>query len=96
MAAYLIAEIDVHDTDVYEQYKALTPAAVAVYGGKFIVRGGAVQPKEGDWHPKRMVVIEFADLATAQRFYDSPEYAKPLAMRKRSANTRLILIEGAA
>ena len=94
MPAYLIAEVDVTDTGAYEEYKKITPGAVAAYGGKFIVRGGAVDSKEGGWKPTRLVVVEFASMAQARKFYDSPEYAPALAIRLKAAKSRLILAEG--
>jgi len=95
MPAYLIAEVDVADTAAYEEYKKLTPGAVAAYGGKFIVRGGTVDSKEGGWKPARLVVVEFASMEQARKFYDSPEYAPALAIRLKAAKSRLVLVEGA-
>ncbi|MEO8202407.1 MAG: DUF1330 domain-containing protein [Betaproteobacteria bacterium] len=94
MPAYLIAEIDVADTVAYEEYRKLTPGAVAAYGGKFIVRGGTVDSKEGGWKPNRLVVVEFPSMEKARKFYDSPEYAPALAIRLKAAKSRLILAEG--
>ena len=94
MPAYLIAEVEVTDPAAYEGYKKLTPAAIAAYGGKFIVRGGAVESKEGGWAPSRLVVVEFASMEQARRFYDSPEYAPALAIRKAASKSRLVLAEG--
>ncbi len=94
MPAYLIAEIDVADTVAYEEYRELTPGAVAAYGGKFIVRGGTVDSKEGGWKPNRLVVVEFPSMEKARKFYDSPEYAPALAIRLKAAKSRLILAEG--
>ena len=94
MPAYLIAEVDVQDTAAYEEYKKLTPGAIAAYGGKFIVRGGTVDSKEGGWKPARLVVVEFASMAQARKFYDSPEYAPALAIRLKSTKSRLVLAEG--
>lgn len=94
MPAYLIAEIEVTDPAAYEDYKKLTPAAIARYGGRFLVRGGKVDSREGNWSPERLIVVEFASMEQAQAFYDSPEYAPALAIRKRAANSRLILVEG--
>ncbi len=71
MPAYLIVETDIHDPEQYEQYKAASPAAVAAGGGRFVARGGELAVLEGDWHPKRLVVLEFPDLETAKRFYES-------------------------
>lgn len=95
MPAYLIAEIEVTDPSAYEQYKALTPAAIAKHGGRFIVRGGKVETREGDWKPQRLVVVEFPSLEAARKFYDSPEYAPALAIRLRAARSRLVIAEGA-
>ena len=95
MPAYLIAEVDVRDTAAYEQYKKLTPAAIAAYGGRFVVRGGAVESKEGGWKPARLVVVEFASMDQARKFYDSPEYAPALAIRLEAAKSRVILVDGA-
>ena len=94
MPAYLIAEVDVTDAAAYEGYKKITPGAIAAYGGRFIVRGGAVDSKEGGWKPTRLVVVEFPSMEQARKFYDSPEYAPALAIRLKAAKSRLILAEG--
>lgn len=96
MPAYLIAEIDVTDPDAYEGYRKLVPPAVAAYGGRFLVRGGAVESKEGGWSPARLVVIEFPTIDAARRFYDSPEYAPALSIRLKASTARLVLAEGVA
>jgi len=93
MTAYVIAEVEVTDPDGYRAYGPPTSATVAQYGGRFIVRGGATEALEGE-APKRIVVLEFPDLAAARRWYQSPEYAELRALRWRSATTRLFLIEG--
>jgi uncharacterized protein (DUF1330 family) len=94
MPAYLIAEVEVTDPAAYEGYKKLTPAAIAAYGGKFIVRGGSVEGKEGGWNPSRLVVVEFSSMEQARKFYDSPEYAPALAIRKAASKSRLVLADG--
>lgn len=94
MPAYLIAEVDVADTAAYEDYKKITPGAIAAYGGRFIVRGGNVESKEGGWKPSRLVVVEFPSMEQAKKFYDSPEYAPALAIRLKAAKSRLVLADG--
>ena len=94
MPAYLIAEVDVADPAAYEDYKKITPGAIAAYGGRFIVRGGSVETKEGGWNPSRLVVVEFPSMEQAKKFYDSPEYAPALAIRLKAAKSRLILADG--
>jgi uncharacterized protein (DUF1330 family) len=94
MPAYLIVETDVHDPDRYERYKAASPAAVAAGGGRFIARGGELAVLEGDWNPKRIVLLEFENLEAAKRFYDSPEYQSAKALREGAANLNMVAVEG--
>ena len=94
MAAYVIAEVNVTDPMLYEDYKKMVPATVQKYGGRFAVRGGAVEVKEGSWTPTRLVVLEFPTMEQARRWYHSPEYAPALALRLKAANSKLILVDG--
>jgi uncharacterized protein (DUF1330 family) len=94
MSAYVIAEVNVTDPDLFAEYRKLVPATLEKYGGRFAVRGGATESKEGGWSPARIVVLEFPSMDKARKWYHSPEYAGPLAMRLKSASTKLILVEG--
>lgn len=89
---YVVADIEVIDPAVYEDYKRLSSAAAEKYHGRWLVRGGAVDVLEGDWQPHRFVVVEFEDEAAARRWYDSPEYAAARAVRQRSARSSLLLV----
>jgi len=95
MSAYAIAEIDVVDPAAYEDYRKQVLAVVTKYGGKFIVRGGKIDPREGGWTPKRIVVVEFPSMTQAQKWYDSPEYAPLIKLRQKASKGKLILVEGA-
>jgi uncharacterized protein (DUF1330 family) len=94
MPAYLIVETDIHDPEQYERYKAASPAAVAGGGGRFVVRGGELAVLEGDWQPKRLVVLEFEDLEAAKRFYESEEYQKVKKLREGAASLNMVAVEG--
>jgi uncharacterized protein (DUF1330 family) len=94
MPAYVIAEVEVADPALYEQYRREVPATLAAFGGRFVVRGGAVEPLEGEWAPKRLVVLEFPDHAAAKAWWSSQAYAKPKALRQRSARTQLVIVDG--
>ena len=94
MPAYLIVETDITDPEQYEQYKAASPGAIEAGGGRFVVRGGALAVLEGDWHPTRLVVVEFPDLEAAKRFYDSPEYQAAKALREGAAQLNMVAVEG--
>ena len=94
MPAYVIVQITVKDPDVYEQYKALAPPAIAAYDGRYLLRGGSVETLEGDWKPSRFVILEFPDAERARAWWSSPEYAEGKALRQSCADTEMILVEG--
>lgn len=95
MSAYVIGDIEVTDPAGYEEYRKQVLAVVTKYGGKFLVRGGKVDVKEGGWAPKRVVVLEFPSMEQAQKWYHSPEYAPLIKLRQKASKGRLILVEGA-
>ena len=94
MSAYVIAEVEVTDPAKFEAYRKLVPPTIEAFGGRYVVRGGAAGGLEGGWQPKRIVVIEFDDVARAKAWHDSELYAPALALREASANTRMIVVEG--
>jgi len=96
MSAYIIVEIDVVDPVGYEDYKKLAGATVEKYGGKYIVRGGKTEVLEGDWKPKRIVMLEFESADRAREWLNCEEYREPRKMRHRTAKTNMILVQGHA
>ena len=94
MSAYLIVEVETTDEALMAEYRKHTPGAIAKFGGKFIVRGGKTRTMEGDWKPQRIVVIEFPDYESAERFYDSEHYKPILAMRLKAGKSKAILVDG--
>ncbi|MEE9161876.1 MAG: DUF1330 domain-containing protein [Candidatus Neomarinimicrobiota bacterium] len=95
MAAYVIADVDVTDPEAYEEYRRLVPPIVAQYGGKYLVRAGRLEKFEGDWTPKRLVVLEFDSLERAKQWYESEEYKPVREIRFKAAISKLLIEEGA-
>jgi uncharacterized protein (DUF1330 family) len=95
MTAYVIGEIEVTDPASYEEYRKQVHATVTKHGGRFAVRGGKVEPLEGGWNPKRIVVLEFPSMEKAQAWYRSAEYAPLIKLRQRASRGKIILVEGA-
>ena len=95
MSAYVIVELEITDPDKFGEYRELVPATIEQYGGRYIVRGGSIEVLEGDWNPQRIVVLEFESTEQAKKWIDSDEYKPVKQMRFDSANTKLILVEGA-
>lgn len=94
MPAYVIVQVDIHDQATYERYKALAPASIAAYGGRYIARGGQTEALEGEWEPCRLVILEFDDVARAKSWLESPEYREARALRHAAASTRMVVVEG--
>ncbi len=94
MAAYIIADIEVLDPVEYEEYKKRATGTPERFGGRYIVRGGTVQVLEGEWSPKRFVILEFPSAEHARAWYESQEYGQAKAIRHRTARSNLILVEG--
>jgi uncharacterized protein (DUF1330 family) len=95
MAAYVFAQIEVTDPATYDDYRKQVLPVVTQYGGRFIVRGGKVDAKEGDWKPERMIALEFPSMEQAQKWYHSPEYAPLIKLRQKASKGKLIIVEGA-
>ena len=95
MSAYVIGEIDVTDPAAYDDYRKQVLATIEKYGGRFAVRGGAVEPLEGGWNPKRIVVVQFPSIDQARKWYHSPEYAPLIKLRQKASKGKLVLVEGA-
>jgi uncharacterized protein (DUF1330 family) len=94
MSAYVIVEIDIVDPAGYEEYKKLAGPTVEKYGGKYVVRGGKTEVLEGDWQPKRIVVLQFDSMQRAKDWLHCEEYREPRKMRHRTAKTNMVLVEG--
>lgn len=94
MAAYVVVEVEVQDKDRYETYKRMVPPTLTPYGGRFIVRGGEVEALEGEWAPKRLVIVEFPSVERAKAWWSSQEYAEAKALRQATAHSRMIVVAG--
>ncbi|WP_245826498.1 DUF1330 domain-containing protein [Oceanibacterium hippocampi] len=90
----MIARVNVTDPAAYEEYKKLSPGAIAAYGGKFIARGGNLETMEGENETRRVVIVEFPDLDSARRCYNSPEYSAAKAKRANAADAQFIIVDG--
>lgn len=93
MSAYVIIEIKVLDPTVYAEYVDKVPAIVEKYGGHYLARGGKITPLGGDWHPERLILLEFDSLEQIRTWLASPEYAEIAPLRMRSTIGRSIVLE---
>ena len=94
MAAYVIANIDVKDPVRYQDYIKMSPVSIAKFGGRFVARGGKTEVLEGNWVPKRLVLLEFPSVERAREWWASDEYAPAKALRQATSYGELIIVEG--
>lgn len=92
---YIIAHITVRDPEAYKEYIEKDTPILHALGGKFIVRGGQSDVVEGE-ALERHVVIEFPSYADALAAYKDPDYQAVADIRRRTADTVMIVVEGAA
>ena len=93
MPALIIVDIEVLDPVVYEDYKRLASASIAAHGGRYVVRGGKSEVLDGDWTPRRLVILEFDSFEKARAWRASPEYAEAKKVRERCARSNMIVVE---
>jgi uncharacterized protein (DUF1330 family) len=94
MSALIIVDIEVTDPVRYEDYKRLASASIAANGGRHLVRGGRSEVLDGDWTPRRLVVLEFDSFEQAKAWRESAEYAEAKKVREHCARSNMIVVEG--
>lgn len=93
MSVFLIADITVHDMNLYQEYVKQVPAFITKHGGEYRVRGGAATTVEGSWQPQRLIVLEFPSREKAMAFLEDPGYQPVAAIRHGAATTNMIIAE---
>ena len=90
---YIIGHITVTDAEGYPEYVRRDTPILESHGARFIVRGGRSETPEGK-SQDRHVVIEFPSFAAAKAAYADPEYQAVADIRRRCADSTIILVEG--
>jgi uncharacterized protein (DUF1330 family) len=94
MSAYLVAEVTITNEEQMKAYREWSSRAMQEFGAEVLVRGGKVLPLEGGWEPQRVVVLRFADLATANAYYHSETYTRAREVREGAGSIRMFAVEG--
>lgn len=94
MPAYVVVTVEITDPSAYEEYRARALATVQKFGGRFLARGGALEVIEGDWEPERVILLEFPDMGTVRRWYDSDDYQAIIPYRSSSSKFNMVMVEG--
>ncbi len=94
MAGYLVAQIQITDPAAFEAYRAAVPAVIESFDGRYLIRGGKAEMKEGTWAAPRLIVLEFPSVDRAREFYDSPAYREILPLRLAASTGTVAIVEG--
>ncbi len=94
MAAYVLAQLNVHDPEGFGRYRDRVAPLIEKFGGRYLVRGGEVKALEGELSAPRLVIIEFEDRAAAERWYYSKEYQEILPLRLNHADGTAVIVDG--
>ncbi|TDK41318.1 DUF1330 domain-containing protein [Antarcticimicrobium luteum] len=94
MPAYVIFDVEITDPDRYQDFMLGVKPALEAAGAKYLSRGGAHKVYEGDWEPRRIVLIEFPSLSHWEEFYNGKTYQDLKAIRDACSSARLVGVEG--
>lgn len=94
MTAYLVLDFSVKDLRGFLPYVEAIPAFIEKHGGRYVVRGVEPMVMEGDWAPARMVILEFPSRENAEAFLADPDAQPLFALRHRTTNSKLVLVDG--
>ena len=90
---YLVALLRVHDEEGFEKFRQMAGPTIAEYGGKVLVREPNPDVREGNLSGIALI-IEFDNIETARKFYESEKYQAAKAVRELASDTDLILVKG--
>jgi len=94
MSAYVILDMDIKDYAEFQRFMASIKSAMDKVGARYLARGVEHQVHEGDWWPRRIVLLEFPSMATWEAFYVSSA-CRELNRIKNSCNSaRLVSVVG--
>jgi uncharacterized protein (DUF1330 family) len=94
MSAYVIFDVEIRDISRYQEFMKQVKPALEAAGGRYLARGGAHKVYEGDWAPRRIVVLEFPSAQSFEQFYNGPVYQGLKPIRDACSSARLVSVEG--
>ena len=94
MPAYVIFDVEIRDATQYKSFMQGVKPALEAAGARYLARGGPHKVHEGDWQPRRIVLLEFPSVAAWEAFYTGPVYQGLKAVRDACSSARLVSVEG--
>lgn len=94
MATYVIFDVEIRDPAQFQVFMTGVKPALEAVGARYLARGGAFEVHEGDWAPRRIVILEFPDHASWTAFYTGPVYQGLKVIRDACSSARLVSVDG--
>jgi len=94
MSVYFIAQIQINDEKVYQNYLDSAGEVFKKFKGKYLAVDDSPMCLEGFWDKKRIVLIEFPSKEDMKAWYCSEEYQDILKYRLKAAECDSILVNG--
>lgn len=94
MAAYVVFDVEIRNAERYQDFMRQVKPALEAAGARYLARGGTHKAYEGDWLPRRIVIIEFPSIAVWESFYYGPVYQRLKSIRDECSSARLVSVEG--
>lgn len=94
MSTYVVFDVEIRDAARFAEFMQGVKQAIEAAGARYLARGGAHQVWEGDWQPRRIVLLEFPSAAAWEAFYNGPVYQGLKTIRDQCSSARLVSFEG--
>ena len=94
MKGYVVIDAEIIDAEAYTDFAEKSSAAIAAHGGRVLARTSNVEAIQGDWTPKRFVIVEFDSPDAAKGYINSSEYAALNDLRQRATKANIVVVEG--
>jgi uncharacterized protein (DUF1330 family) len=93
MAAYVIAQMAVHDVEMYRKYAMSVMQTIDGSGGR-VLAANDVEEFEGSAAHPRLVIGEFPTIDAAKTWYESDAYQAIKQLRIDATTSVLFMVEG--
>jgi uncharacterized protein (DUF1330 family) len=93
MAAYVIAQMQVNDIDMYYDYASKVGPTIEGFGGKILAANDA-EVREGSLPHLRTIIGEFPTLGAVRAWYQSDAYQAIIGLRTNATEGALFFVEG--
>ena len=95
MSVFVVGQLNIHTPDEYEDYLSGFMPIFERYKGELLATSKQeTEVLEGTWAMPRTVLMRFPTAEAARSWYNDPDYQKLAEIRRRNADTNLVIVHG--